>query len=205
MASGAGDRARRADREDPADTDRRRLTKGYDRAPSWSPDGRTIAFAHAAERDALDSSIRAIDADGRNERVLISDGEDPDWSPDGSKIVFVQGLNAAIAILDVQANRTTRLTRGGLVAAPSWSPDGHTIAFEDLDDVPSEVAYTVGITEIYAVDATGTKPRRLTRNTAFDQTPAWTPDGRILFTSSRGGPSRVYVMNHDGSRVRRFR
>jgi Tol biopolymer transport system component len=50
------------------------------------------------------------------------------------------------------------------------------------------------------VDGTGL--RRLTKNRkADDFAPTWTPDGRIVFHSNRGG---LYVMNRDGTGVRRF-
>jgi Tol biopolymer transport system component len=36
----------------------------------------------------------------------------------------------------------------------------------------------------------------------LDETPSWTPDGRLLFQSTRDGAFEVYVMNADGSGVR---
>jgi Tol biopolymer transport system component len=34
-----------------------------------------------------------------------------------------------------------------------------------------------------------------------DETPAWMPDGRLLFQSTRGGRYDVYIMDADGSHV----
>ena len=40
---------------------------------------------------------------------------------------------------------------------------------------------------------------------ATDSAPAWSPDGRkILFVSNRGGNGEVYVMNADGSGLRKL-
>jgi Tol biopolymer transport system component len=48
--------------------------------------------------------------------------------------------------------------------------------------------------------AEGGDPVRLTENPAFDEAPAWSPDGRkIVFQSYWGGNFEIYVMNADGS------
>ena len=75
----------------------------------------------------------------------------------------------------------------------SWSPAGDRVAFDATRD---------GNTEIYAVNADGSNPVRLTTNPAEDWSPAWSPDGtRIAFTSDRTGILQVFVMAADGSDV----
>ena len=53
--------------------------------PSWSPDGRRIAFV--SNRDSGVDHIYAMDSDGRNVTQLTreSNGSHPAWSPDGAK------------------------------------------------------------------------------------------------------------------------
>jgi Tol biopolymer transport system component/CubicO group peptidase (beta-lactamase class C family) len=54
--------------------------------------------------------------------------------------------------------------------------------------------------ELYVANADGSGQRRLTRNAARDNAPAWSPGGRkIAFVSRRDGNSEIYVMNADGS------
>jgi Tol biopolymer transport system component len=55
------------------------------------------------------------------------------------------------------------------------------------------------------MNADGSGQRRLTRNSAGDYLPAWSPDGqKIAFVSQRDGNvnHEIYVMNADGSEQR---
>jgi len=59
-----------------------------------------------------------------------------------------------------------------------------------------------GNAEIYTMNADGSNQMNLTRNTAIDATPVWSPDAsKIAFTSDRSGRLNLYVMNPDGSNV----
>jgi dipeptidyl aminopeptidase/acylaminoacyl peptidase len=99
------------------------------------------------------------------------------------------------------------------------------ISFDEHGDADAEVAQTLRVhgpliafarsvskgghdpfrTEIFTVAEGGTGRTRLTRNSVEDNHPAFSPDGqRIAFTSARRGSPSIYVMNVDGSRVRRL-
>jgi Tol biopolymer transport system component len=55
------------------------------------------------------------------------------------------------------------------------------------------------------MNADGTNVARLTNHAAFDQQPAWSPDGsKIAFVSQRDGNSEIYVMHADGSNQTRL-
>ncbi len=163
--------------------------------PSWSPDGRQIAF------EQFPGFIWVMNADG-SAATRLTDGStlerDPSWSPDGRQIAFtgVDG-DREIYVMNADGSAPRKLTNNSFRdAAPSWSPDGSKIAFESDRD---------GNTEIYVMNADGSSQTRLTNNPASDTWPTWSPDGRqIAFASDRDGSSpfenfEIYVMNADGS------
>lgn len=80
---------------------------------------------------------------------------------------------------------------------PALSRDGRKIVFTSWRD---------GNSEIYLMNSDGTHQRRLTRHSAFDESPTFSPNGRkVAFFSSRGRPEHegremdVYLMNVDGT------
>ena len=199
----------------------RRLTNNpaRDYAPSWSPDGKRIAFVsdrdgHVNIRDWPTSEIYVMDADGGNQRRLTDNpARDyaPSWSPDGKRIAFSsdrdndRNHNIEIYVMDADGSNQHRLTNNLTEDEyPSWSPDGQRIAFSARRE--GHVENKFGITyEIYVMDADGANEQRLTENRNNDWSPAWSPDGnRIAFESDRKGDLvsfDIYVMDADGGNL----
>ena len=74
---------------------------------------------------------------------------------------------------------------------PRWSPDGTKITFTRFMD--KERIQTSS--EVFIINANGTKLQRLTHNNIADGYPSWAPDGQhIAFTSRPGGKSNVFVI-----------
>ena len=95
--------------------------------PSWSPDGRTIAFTrwHNSQE-----SIWAIGANGSRLRQVAEVGRMPDWSPDSRRIVFTDRMSILTVAPDGSRRRlVTPPLLESETAQVTYSPDGRKIAF----------------------------------------------------------------------------
>ena len=148
--------------------------------PSWSPDGRRIAYVSAGAGEAAD--VYVSDADGthlgRLTRTSGVDEASPRWSPDGMRLVVERAGRIVVAKADASRERVLAL---GL--QPAWSPGGQRIAFERDGD-------------LFLVRASGGKPRRLTTTPGTQAAPAWSPDGRRLtYVSDETGASDIRLLD----------
>ena len=123
---------------------------GLEYSPSWSPDGRSIAYVSDAA-DNLDIYVQRTDS-GQAIRVTdsVADDAQPAWSPDGSRIAFVSaraytkkrlsvliGMSRLQSILGLRNGDIWVMpARGGLARRialngydPGWSPDGKKIVY----------------------------------------------------------------------------
>jgi len=123
-------------------------------------------------------------------RTRLTCGEratDPDVRPDGAFVTYVARVGPgemALKRLWLDDGRTETLFRepGAQIYLPRISPDGRRIAFE----LQVEARRDIVVWEGGAV-------ARVTNDDALDVSPAWLPDGRLAFSSDRGGVYNVYV------------
>jgi Tol biopolymer transport system component len=176
-----------------------------------------IAFGTCLDDDRCGISV--MNADGSNVTQLTDPSSsrnlDPAWSPDGRRIAFsgfqhcVFGVpgrcTSEIFMMNADGSGVTRLTNRPDTGSfsPSWSPDGRRITFQSTAfNFPGGGVHSV---DIFAIDADGSNPVRLTNDPGFAFAPRWSPDGtRIAFSSGRDGDEEIYVMNADGSNVERL-
>ena len=176
---------------------------GLDAFPSWSPDGRHLAFV--SHRDG-NPNIYVMNLDGSGQTRLTSGTGNkavPQWSPDGKRIAYVVDRNGASTLIIMNADGSNQID----IAPgnwPTWSPDGKQIIFTRDDQWPKQ--------DIYVMNVDGSDQRALTQ-TGTASEGAWSPDGKqIAFVSGDysniNAPlswnEDIHVMNVDGSNQRRL-
>jgi len=151
--------------------------------PTWSPDGRSLAYT-SYRRAVPDIFISNIYQATVPENPSRGQGENflPVWSPDGTRIAFMSTRdgNPEIYVMNRDGSNVRRLTNNPASdVTPTWSPTGTQIAF---------VSDRSGSPQIYTMDADGLGLIRKTSESYCDR-PTWSPApyNEIAY-SSRTGP-----------------
>ena len=163
-----------------------------DMNPTWSPDGKRIAFE---SRRGGTFQIWLIDTDRRN-RTKLTDEISPDspaWSPDGNRIAYhskhKDSVNAKpeiqryqVCVIDIDGSNRQSLTGAGNMQ-PCWSPGGSKIAF---------VSGRTKTDQVFIMDSNGQNPKQLTFDSGYKRSPTWSPDGeKIAYVST----TRIWMIN----------
>jgi len=179
----------------------------YEGVPSWSPDGRRIAFAMGCSQPEKTARLHVMELDRGRVRSLGEPREGgadgtSSWAPDGAHLALDRGSppwHSDVLVVDVRTGSRQRLTSG---FQPAWSPSGEWIAFERWDSTGA--AYP----SVWVVRPDGRDERRLVGLTPVERVPAagrvwtgplvWSPDATTLAVVRLSG---VWTVRLDSPRL----
>lgn len=201
-----GNRAYRVD-SDGADVTP--VTPSSERAlsPTWSPDGRTVAYTEFV--DGRGPIVLLDLATGARRRVTGTDTQlnfTPAFSPDGRTLAFARtdqegGTDLyAVNVADQCCLRRLTVGRYSDNLSPTYAPDGRRMAF---------VSTRAGAPQIYAMSSDGTDQELLAPYdygaTGPSNAPEWSPDGAaVAFHRDIDRAHQVFLLEVASRRVRQL-
>lgn len=161
-------------------------------SPSWSPDGRQIAYVSFEKKKA---QIFTVDVTTGQRRLLTAfsgiNGA-PAWSPDGREmaVVLSKGGSPKIYGVDLSTGKMTQLTFGNSIdTEPRYSPDGKSILF---------TSGRAGNPQIYQLN--NGRITRMTYEGNYNARASYTPDQkRIVMLHRADKDFNIAVQDQNGS------
>jgi tricorn protease len=153
-----------------------RSSGAHDKAASWSPDGRKVAYLSDATGE---EELYLVGQEGTDKPQQLTKGGKamryaPTWSPDGKRLAFSdkEGKVFVLTLADkslVQVADDSRFQ----VQDYTWSPCGTHLAFSlsEPNETRSVFVWSLG----------QEKPRRITSELFDESDPVWDPDGNYLY------------------------
>ncbi len=187
------------------------LYQGFCNSPSYSPDGKYLAFAVPSTKEGHRFVVLET-ATGKKIPVPVKsfDGRVIKWSPDSTSILFSSETmtDAAIWKVGVNGRSLIRITPQDMQAFnPSFSPDGRNILFSATKpDSQGADIYVCGAdasVPYASVIPSSDKPadesgyKRLTKSSGSSFEPVWSPDGRHMAAAVMDrGMSALYIIEN---------
>ena len=174
--------------------------------PAWAPDHAHVVFTrNTPSFGSMTGGLWRTDEYGYGPQLTTFWADrGASWGKNG-KITFfsfrdtgVSSSNEIYTIQDVGTGLTRLTNNAADDRNPAWSPDATRIAFA------SNRGDRMGHVHLYVMNPDGTGAKQLTFGPSEDQ-PAWSPDGsRIAYFGTTGRNPAVFVMNADGSNIKKL-
>ncbi|MCK4543828.1 MAG: PD40 domain-containing protein, partial [Spirochaetales bacterium] len=180
-----------------------------DFSPSWSSDGKSIAFGRTRLQEGQsdqprETGIYTISSSGGTPKLLKSEFDkwimSITWSPNGKLIAYLTGEREPpnkkeLTVIDVDSG-TSRIVgevpQANAHVELAWSPDSKRIAFNEFDiDKPSQLIKIISVDDGSIQDIeTGLVDRHIVH---LD----WSPDGKtFVFAGWKEGEKEFWLMEN---------
>jgi Tol biopolymer transport system component len=171
--------------------------------PTWSPDGRTVAFSALVGGF---NDLYLYDLETNNLRRLTNDAFtelDPAWSPDGRRLAFatdrfttaldtIVAGKLRVAVIEVDSGNVRQVAgfEDGKNISPQWTADGRALYF--LSDHQ-------GVTNIYRTEIGGSTTQVTNLVTGVSGITALSPalsvaEGRLVFSAYEDDGYSIYAL-----------
>jgi eukaryotic-like serine/threonine-protein kinase len=176
--------------------------------PAWSPDGRTIACgAGTTAGDDISFLLVGVDV----ESGAVKELGPKRWRNIGRAVWMPDGRAVLLLASDEDNWQLWRVSLPGGEAAPVTnflSGSGQTSLGVTADGRKVVTVALDTVSQVWTVPANGdtSRAKQITSGAGQDghRGVAWTPDGRIVFSSRDGGQSDIWIMDADGGNRRRL-
>ena len=157
-----------------------------ERYPSWSPDGRSVAYVSDAGGQ---EQVAIRPAEGGTERVLTTFDRGyfyrPAWSPASDRLAFSDNEHR-LWVLDIDGGKPVQVAedRYNEILDYTWSPDGAWLAYSLSE------ANQMHSLWLYRID--GAHATRISDGFENDSGPAFDPEGKYLYFISARHENPVF-------------
>jgi serine/threonine-protein kinase len=176
---------------------------GIQRVPAWMPDGRSVVFTNLVPVPSAEYPDGRWKMPRLGGQAVMLDSADR-LALDHGLTVVNRGDSAFALGADSREQFLRMVIQEGhtdaIADAHSWTtrPDGGAIAY--VVGNPNQVHDWGSVApSVIWVAPRGGSPVRVTDSTSLNVSPAWLPDGTLLFVSNRDGARDIYAVRLDRS------